>query len=88
MLAVAIYNNGCVEACGKPNLFLDDEMFLNMIKDESGYIRKSVIKLFGEGIVIGRLGRWNGDVFVEKSTDVGFDFPESKVARGWYGADL
>ena len=90
MLAVAFYNNGCVEATGEPNLFLDDDVFLNMIGDESGFLRKSIINLFGEGIVIGRLGRYERDknIFVEKSTDAGFDLPESKVARGWYGADL
>lgn len=66
MINVAVYSDGIYEAVGVPSIFLDNSNFVRLLSEKS--VRDDVIKLFGNGVCVGRLGVCVDGVYEDEQT--------------------
>lgn len=84
MIALSVLKAGCTEAIGTPDVFLSEQDFERVQRDDN--TREDLINAFGEGVTIGRLGNESpSGRFREEQDDVCLPEDEEKgVYSGFY----
>ena len=68
MVNIAIYEDGCVEAVGIPDLFFNEDDFNYILLNKEA--QKELIQKYTIGVTVGILGEQTADGFVEKSVAI------------------
>lgn len=83
MLNLAIYDTGCIETVGVPEIFLRDEDIRYLLSSVNA--RKDLIELYGVGVSVGRLGKETAAGFIEEENIIEIN-TEMTEKRGDLGA--